>query len=669
MRRWSRLAVVVGVAAVVVLPVAAWGANAHANYRAVCPTPPSGYAHCHELVVTDSHGNPLASTSPTGLAPATIQSVYGFATGLAAGAGQTIALVDAYDDPTAENDLNMFSSQYGLPACTTANGCFQKVNQTGGSNYPRSNAGWALEISLDVQWAHAIAPGAKILLVEASSNSFSNLLAAEDYARKHAQYVSNSWGGSESSGESSYDSHFVQSGVSFFVSAGDSGLPAEYPSASPNVISVGGTTLTFNSDGSFQSETGWSSGGGGCSAYETATAAQSSFSQYAQVGCGGKRATPDVSLDADPKSGVSVYDSTPYYGQSGWFTVGGTSASSPMWAAASAEAGTLVDSAQVYGSSISFRDITVGNNGAACLVGYDLCSGRGSWLFGSPPPSQASLSFTTPTQTLTAGQPSAVMGVSLSAAQTSDLTVTLSSSTSQTGTGTFATSPGGPWSKTLSLTIPQGETASPGFYYEDTAAGNPTLSASASGITSGSQTETVQAGALDSVTVSPGSVTVTVGGSQSFTANGQDAYGNPIDVSNASWTTTAPGTVSPTNGSSTVFTAGSTAGGGSVTATVGSLSNSAAVTVTGLTAPFNLTASPQGRHISLSWQSSDTGATYNLYRGTAPGAETLYATGLTSTSANDMNVNSGVTYYYYVTAVGPGGIESAPSNEASAAAR
>lgn len=229
-----------------------------------------------------------------------------------------------------------------------------------------------------MQWAHAIAPGAKILLVEASSNSFTNLLAAEDYAKIHAQYVSNSWGGPEFSGENGYDSHFVQSNVSFFVSAGGNGLPAEYPSSSPNVISVGGTTLHF-SGSTLTSETGWSGGGGGCSGYETATSAQSTFSQYGQVNCGGKRATPDVSLDADPASGVSVYDSTRYNGQKGWFQVGGTSASAPMWAARSAVAGTVVDSSYVYGSSIPYRDITSGNNGASCLVDYDLCTGRGSW--------------------------------------------------------------------------------------------------------------------------------------------------------------------------------------------------------------------------------------------------------------------------------------------------
>jgi subtilase family serine protease len=351
-----------------------------AGGQPVCPGPVAlGFTHCYARVL-----RPEATSSPTGLSPAKIKSVYNFPTGLTAGTGKTIAIVDAFDDPTAANDLGVFSKQFGLPACTTANGCFKKVNQAGGTSYPRKDSGWALEISLDIEWAHAIAPGAHILLVEATSNSFSNLLAAEDYARAHATDVSNSWGGSEFSSETSYDSHFSRSGVSFFVSSGDAGLPAEYPSASRNVISVGGTTLHFSSTGSFTSETGWSNGGGGCSSYETATSAQSSFSQYGQVKCGGKRATPDVSLDADPASGVSVYDSTAYLGQSGWFKVGGTSASSPMWAARAADAGVVVNSAYVYGSSITYRDITSGNNGAPCLTGYDLCTGRGSWKGTTP---------------------------------------------------------------------------------------------------------------------------------------------------------------------------------------------------------------------------------------------------------------------------------------------
>lgn len=335
------------------------------------------------VVVDGTTATPRVSTSPTGLRPEDIKGAYGFSNSASAGAGRTIAIVDAYDDPTAESDLGVFSKQFGLPPCTTANGCFKKVNQTGGTKYPKPDAGWALEISLDVQWAHAIAPGAQILLVEASSSSFANLLAAEDYAAGRAQYVSNSWGASEFSSEASYDSHFVRSGVSFFVSAGDNGLPAEYPSSSPNVISVGGTTLDLS--GSSVVETGWSGGGGGCSAYEFATAAQSAFAGYGQAGCAGKRATPDVSLDADPASGVSVYDSTRYQGQKGWYTVGGTSASAPMWAGRSAAATpTVVDAAYVYGTSITFRDITVGNNGADCLAGFDLCTGRGSWTGSTP---------------------------------------------------------------------------------------------------------------------------------------------------------------------------------------------------------------------------------------------------------------------------------------------
>jgi subtilase family serine protease len=312
-----------------------------------------------------------------------IRGTYGFSTSLTAGAGQTIAIVDAYDDPNAESDLGVFSTQYNLPACTTANGCFSKVNQTGGTKYPRTDSGWSLEISLDVQWVHAIASGAKILLVEASSNSFTNLMAAEDYAKTHANYVSNSWGAAEFSGESAYDSHFVQPGVSFFVSSGDNGTPAQYPSSSPNVISVGGTTLNFT-NGALSSETGWSGSGGGCNVYETATSVQSSFAEYAQVNCAGKRATPDVSLDADPASGMSVYDSVRYQGQSGWWTVGGTSASSPMWAARAADTGVLVDAAYVYGNNITYRDITSGNNGSPCLVGYDLVTGLGSWIGSTP---------------------------------------------------------------------------------------------------------------------------------------------------------------------------------------------------------------------------------------------------------------------------------------------
>jgi subtilase family serine protease len=359
------------------VPAAAQSVPASVDLGPVCsPSVLAGYFRCYAHMASTT--SPLA---PAGLSPTRIKAVYSFPTDLNAGSGQTIAIVDAYNDPKAESDLGVFSTQFGLPACTTANGCFSKVDQTGGTHYPANDSNWAVEISLDIQWAHAIAPGAHILLVEAKTNSSANLYLAEDYARAHAGYVSNSWGGAEFSGEKSSDFHFSSPGVSIFAAAGDSGLPAQYPSASPNLISVGGTRLHFKG-GVFTNETGWSKGGGGCSAYEVANPAQLSFSQYPQSKCTkSRRSTPDVSLDADPASGVPVYDT---FKQSGWLVVGGTSASSPMWAARAADTGGVVDAAFVYGSSITFRDIKSGNNGAPCLVGFDRCSGRGSWTGALP---------------------------------------------------------------------------------------------------------------------------------------------------------------------------------------------------------------------------------------------------------------------------------------------
>jgi subtilase family serine protease len=373
------LAATLAVAVVLLCVSAGGGAHATVAYVSICPASQPGWAHCYARAVADAAGAPSATATPTGLSPATIESAYGLSINSVAGAGRTIAIVSAYDASTAESDLGTFSSQFGLPACTTANGCFTKVDQTGGTAYPQANPDWTLETSLDIQWAHALAPGAKILLVEANSGDLSDLLVAEDYAKTHGAYVSNSWGGPEASDETTTDSHFAQPGVSFFAAAGDTGLPATYPSASPNVISVGGTTLNF-SGSSFSSETGWSSGGGGCSQYETANAAQSRFPGYAQANCGGKRATPDVSLDADPVSGLSIYDSTPVQDASGWFKVGGTSAATPMWAALSADSGLVVNALTVYSGAITYRDITSGNNGAQCTVGFDLCTGRGSWI-------------------------------------------------------------------------------------------------------------------------------------------------------------------------------------------------------------------------------------------------------------------------------------------------
>jgi subtilase family serine protease len=326
------------------------------------------------------HSN--AANGPTGLSPAAVRSAYNLPN---TGGTGTIAIIDAYDDPTAESDLNVFSKKYGLPTCTTANGCFEKYRMT---TKLRSDAGWALEASLDVQWAHAIAPSAKILLVEAKSTAIGDLLAAVNYARTRSDVVaiSMSWCSDEFSTEAKYDTYFTSThGVAFFAASGDDGTGTCWPAASPNVIAVGGTTLTFNADGTLASETAWSGSGGGISAFQPKPAFQTTYGI-----AGTKRAIPDVSYNADPASGMSVFDSTPMQNKSGWFKVGGTSAGAPQWAAIQALSLTASNSnfyedAADPAASTYFRDITVGANGScgsACSAakGYDTVTGLGSPL-------------------------------------------------------------------------------------------------------------------------------------------------------------------------------------------------------------------------------------------------------------------------------------------------
>jgi subtilase family serine protease len=314
-----------------------------------------------------------AAPAVSGLSPTQIRAAYNLPS---TGGTGTIAIVDAFDDPTAQNDLNVFSTQFGL---STAN--FEK--HTMSSGIP-TDGGWALEMSLDVQWAHAIAPNAKILLVEATSNGDADLLAAVDYARSRSDVVavSMSWGGSEFSGETSYDSYFTSSyGAAFFASSGDSGAGVSWPAVSANVIGVGGTTLTF-SGGVVSSETAWSGSGGGISAYVAEPSYQVA---YGVPGANGKRCVPDVSYDANPASGVAVYDSTPYSGSTGWWVVGGTSAGAPQWAAIqslglTASNNNFYQDAKSGSYSSYFRDITSGSNGYPAKVGYDLVTGVGSPL-------------------------------------------------------------------------------------------------------------------------------------------------------------------------------------------------------------------------------------------------------------------------------------------------
>jgi subtilase family serine protease len=350
----------------------------------------------------DLHPN-VTSTTPHGYTPQQIRHAYGFdgitfnnGAVIGDGKGQTIAIVDAYDDPNITSDLAKFSTQYSLPQMTGTNGnpSFTKVKQ---ASRISGNSGWSLEIALDVEWAHAVAPLANIVLVEAKTASISNLLSSVDVARKRTGVgaVSMSWGAGEFSTESSYDTYFTtpsnHNNVTFVSSSGDDGAPVEWPAISSNVVSVGGTTLNLDSSGNILSESAWSGSGGGVSAYIAKPSYQSGLSFT-------RRSNPDISYDANPSTGFPVYDTVSYGGTTGWFEVGGTSAGSPQIAALIAIAdqgrtlagkGTLDSRTQTLpmlyasaGTSANFHDITTGASTGSpsysATIGYDLATGPGS---------------------------------------------------------------------------------------------------------------------------------------------------------------------------------------------------------------------------------------------------------------------------------------------------
>jgi subtilase family serine protease len=332
----------------------------------------------HEAAARGITPKAADATTPSGYGPSDLQSAYGLTTAAASkGSGETIAIVDAYDDPNAEADLAKYRSHYGLPSCTTAGGCFKKVSQTGSTTaLPTANSGWAEEISLDLDMASAVCPQCHILLVEAKSATMANLgTAVNEAVSLGAKFVSNSYGGSESSADTSYDSsYFNHPGVAITVSAGDSGYGAEYPAASKYVTSVGGTALTTSSTSRGWTETVWNTSategtGSGCSSYDAKPSWQT------DTGCT-KRMIADVSAVADPATGVSVYDS--YGVTAGWYTFGGTSASAPIIAAVYALAGTSSSgsypAAFPYANTSALNDVTSGSNGI-CTTSY-FCTAR-----------------------------------------------------------------------------------------------------------------------------------------------------------------------------------------------------------------------------------------------------------------------------------------------------
>jgi hypothetical protein len=353
------------------------------HHAAVCPgVPAERSARCHARIVTDDNGVAISHATPSGYGPSDLRSAYKIT-----GNGNSatiIAIVDAYGYTNAESDLATYRSYYGLPACTTANGCFKKVNQNGvQGSYPAQNTGWAQESALDLDMASAICPNCSLILVEADSSSYSDLSTAVNTAASlGAHVISNSYGGGES-GTSSYESAYNHAGVAITVSSGDSGYGVQFPASSPHVIAVGGTALSKDTGTARGwSETAWSGAGSGCSSI------YSKPSWQTDSGCS-KRTVADVSAVADPNTGVAVYAPKSRGSQSTWYVFGGTSVAAPLIGGVyGVNGGVVTYGSNPYDTSNSTFDVTSGSNAGrrgcspsylcTALSGYDGPTGLGT---------------------------------------------------------------------------------------------------------------------------------------------------------------------------------------------------------------------------------------------------------------------------------------------------
>jgi subtilase family serine protease len=623
----------------------------------------------HRLI---SHtGSPAGGPGlPGGLSPSQVSQAYGFnlitfgnGSIKGDGTGQTIALIDAYDQPNIASDLAVFDTMYGLPAPPS----FVKVNQTGGTSYPTADQSWGLEISLDVEWAHAMAPGASILLVEANSDSLTDLFTAVDYARSRpgVAVVSMSWGASEWSTENLYDSHFTtpagHSGVTFVASTGDdgsAGLP-EYPSASPNVLAVGGTQLSIDSLGNYLSETGWTGSTGGPSAWES----QPAYQHGVVTQSGSMRTVPDVAYNASWGSSYAVYDTSSY---TGWLQVYGTSAGAPQWAAlvAIADQGrslaghyaldgpsqTLSALYQLPGSD--FHDITTGSNGGYTAgAGYDLVTGLGTPRANLIVPALAGVPDQGPAVVTAAkATPSPVTGTttSLSVSGTDP-----GGASGLTYTWSVTAAPAGAPAPTFSLNgtnAAQNTTAT--FYQAGSYTFRVTL-ADPAGLTATSSVTVTVSQTLTSITLTPGTATVADGASQQFTATARDQFGNALSKQpNFGWTILNQG-LGSLNGSGLYKAPSSGTGSSTIRVSVGVLSATAAVTFEpALATPTNLTATASRTpQVTLSWTESstnETGFMIQRYDGTA--WVTIAVVAGNVFSFTDTNVSHKTTYQYRVCA-------------------
>jgi len=555
---------------------------------------------------------------PGGFSPSQIRQAYGFnqitfnnGTVKGDGSGQTIAIIDGYDQPNIASDLATFDATYGLPAPPS----FTKVDQNGGTNYPPPDPGWGVEISLDVEWAHAMAPGANILLVEAT-----DLFAGVNYARSlpGVTVVSMSWGASEWSSESAYYSGFTtpagHSGITFVAASGDNGSSGapEYPSVSPNVLAVGGTELTTDSLGDYLSETGWSGSGGGISAYET----QPAYQQGVVTQSSSMRTVPDVAYNAAWP--YAVYDTS---SEPGWIEVYGTSAGAPQWAAlvAIADQGralagqssldgpsqTLPMLYQLPGSD--FHDITSGSNGAySAGPGYDLVTGLGTPVASlivpalAGVPSQAGPSVVTPAQ----ATPSPVTGTTTSL---SVLGTDPGGASTLTYTWSVTSAPAGAAAPTFSLNgTNQAQNTTATFYQAGTYTFLVTL-ADPGGLTATSTVTVTVVQTLTTLSITPGNVTLANGATQQFTAAARDQFGKAMASQPAfTWQVSGGGTISGTG----LYTA-PTSGTGNFQVNVSANGQNAQANVTVTTipaAPSNLTAKAKkgSAQVQLQWTGNST---------------------------------------------------------------
>jgi subtilase family serine protease len=339
----------------------------------------SGGAACHAKVVSDPGGHPLVRALPTGFSPTQLRGVYGLS---GTGSGKRVAIVGAYNDTTIKADLDKYSQTYGLPVlsnCATRGqgSCFERLDEHGGQTFGTSDSGWAVETALDVETVHGLCPSCRIDLIEATTASMTNLMAAEDEAVvTGATVVSNSWGGSETKTELGLDAHFQAPGVTYVAASGDSGYGVSYPAASPKVLAVGGTSLQLSSTGRRSSETAWSGAGSGCSKYEAKPTWES------DSGCE-HRSVADVAAVADPDTGVAIYSGSSSSG-AGWFTVGGTSLATPVIAASVAVGGLSPQVATIAAHHSGLYDVSTGQNGTCPIpylckagIGYDGPTGWG----------------------------------------------------------------------------------------------------------------------------------------------------------------------------------------------------------------------------------------------------------------------------------------------------